>query len=75
MPESPAKQATKDLRRQLPIHRTGRGFAESGVPEVAWFRGHHAGVFDAYCALRHAYPGAARALLVKFSMKPDGSIG
>jgi hypothetical protein len=73
--DSPAKRATADLRSQLPIHRRGSGFAESGVPELAWLRGHHAGLFDAYKAIAKQFPEAANALNRKFAINSDGTLG
>lgn len=68
-------KATEDLRRQLPIHRTGSGFGYSGVPELAWLRGHHAGAYEAYLAVRKEHPEAAEIILKKFCLNPDGTIG
>jgi len=75
MRESQAKKDTKDLRGELPIQRRGGGRMCSGVPELAWFRGHHSGVFDAYRAIQKKYPEAAHALLTKFLMDKHGNIG
>ncbi len=72
---TPAQLATEDLRKELPIHRTGTGFAKSGAPELAWLRGHQAGIYDAYKLLRRKYPDAALSLLTQFSMNPNGTIG
>ncbi len=70
-----AQRFTADLRSQLPIQRAGSGFKESGVPELAWLRGQHAGVFDAYLALKRKFPEAAEFLLGKFNMNRAGSLG
>ena len=47
----------------------------SGGAELAWYRGHQAGVHDVYKKIRKNYPKAAKALLAAFQMNPDGTLG
>lgn len=61
----------------IPTARWRRG-AQPGRREdksLAWYRGHHAGVYDAALTIKQHYPRVAAALLRAFSMKADGSIG
>lgn len=70
--QSQAFRETIDLRKALPVQRGPLTYRESGVPEVAWYRGHHSGIYNAYLALREKHPRAAALLLKEFSMRPDG---
>lgn len=74
-------EATADIRHQFvapdPMFQSRRRFSPSEVNagvKLAWYRGHQAGVHDAYKAIRRAYPEAARAILEKFDMSRDGSM-
>lgn len=68
----PSKKAVLDLR--VEIGRGPRGPRYSGAPELGYLRGQQGGVHDAYRAIRRKYPEAARFLLKKFKMKPNGDI-
>jgi hypothetical protein len=42
--------------------------------ELTWYRGHHAGIYDAYLTLKTKYPTAAKALLRVYDMDEEGII-
>jgi hypothetical protein len=72
-----------DIRRRF-IHRDPsmqkkvRGTSPeeaAGWIELAWRRGQHTGIHDAYRAIRKDYPEAAKALLENFGMRPNGVLG
>jgi hypothetical protein len=46
----------------------------AGWIELAWRRGQHTGIHDAYRAIKKQYPEAAKALLDNFGMDTKGSI-
>lgn len=75
-------EATADIRHQFvapdPAFQSRRSFSASaaaGGVKLAWYRGHQAGVHDAYLAIRRAHPEAAKAILEEFGMRRDGSFG
>lgn len=73
-------ECTRDLRRQFVTHpmlQQRVRFSAStaaGATSLGWYRGHQAGVYDAYRTLKKRYPGAAKALLDAYGMKEDGSM-
>jgi hypothetical protein len=40
---------------------------------VAWYRGHQAGIYDAYLTLKKKYPKVAEEFRNAFRMEKDGS--
>lgn len=41
--------------------------------QLAWYRGHHAGIFDAYRTIKTKYQRVAEELRECFGMNKDGS--
>lgn len=75
-------EATADIREQFisrdPMFQSRRSFsasAASGGVKLGWYRGHQAGIHDAYLAIRRKHPEAAKAILEEFGMSRDGSLG
>lgn len=59
----PCPEGIPDLRWQ-----NGYGVRQ----DLAWYRGHQAGIYDAYLTLRKQYPHAAKALIDAFDMNAEG---
>lgn len=55
--------------------RAGNSQGRREDKTLAWYRGHHAGVYDAALTIQRRYPRVAAALLRAFGMNNDGSIG
>lgn len=76
-----ARENTADLRRRF-VHPHPEfqarmkisGSEASGAIELAWYRGHQAGLYDAYLKLRGPYPAAANRILKVFGMSKDGAL-
>jgi hypothetical protein len=74
-----AIECTKDLQRHFVGHprtqdkkRFSAGEA-AGAIELAWYRGHQSGVYDAYKAIKKLHPETAIEILERFRMNEDGS--
>ena len=78
---SKALRHTADLRKRFVApdarfqsRRKISGSVAAGSVELGWYRGHHEGLYDSYKALRRKYPEAAKVLLEKFGMNPNGTL-
>lgn len=52
-----------------------KGHNISAGVDLAWYRGHHAGIYDAFLTLKKQHPRIAKHLREAFNMNDDGSLG
>lgn len=57
-----------------PKKRGPRGGGPRRGGGLAWHRGHHAGIYDAYLTVKQEHPRVAEKLRRAFGMEEDGSI-
>jgi hypothetical protein len=68
----------KSLRKAppgMPYQKWIKANGWSGREDLAWYRGHHAGLHDAYLTLKQQYPEAAEQLRLAFGFSKEGSFG
>ncbi len=64
--EDLCKRALSDAKRAA--NRAGGNF------ELAWRRGHQAGIHDAYLTIRERFPQVAAQLIEAYGMSEDGAL-
>jgi hypothetical protein len=80
--DTDAREAVADMEagrppKGMPMARWRAG-AASGRREgkqLAWYRGHHAGIYDSYLTVKTKYPRVAEELRRCFGLNKDGSYG
>lgn len=74
------EDAIADISPSRPLHGIPMARWADGMPRgrreskrLPWYRGHHAGIYDAYLTLKKKYPKIAEEFRKAFRMDKDGA--